>query len=219
MRCKYVRMTATSGPLLQTHGIVTKQAKYGRARGIPIANTPVRPSDPSDSDSDGAVILFNVDTGEEYDFWQAATINADSSLQGAGKIGEPIVRAGGVAYFRTDSLGTQLPICDARATTTLPRSSSRASGLPYLAGLLTPEDLENGPESAISHPLVFILPRLRHIPDATEKDPPDFVYPATNTETFCYIENPNALAAALLQRRLRLLSSSTAINPLFNQVP
>jgi len=171
-------------------------------RGVPHPGTKVRPSGPKNRDSDGSLILYNPNTKEEYDFWQATTaLDKDGSTLGGGYIGTEVLSAGGVAYFKVDGPGAQLPVCDARAPTTLPRGSCRATGVPYLAGLFVPEDLALGARSEIAHALAFVLPRLRHIPCPTADDPPDYVYPATNTESHDFIRNPLALAAG---QRIRL---------------
>jgi hypothetical protein len=109
--------------------------------------------------------------------------------------------AGSVAYFKVDGPGSQLPVADARAVSTLPRGSCRASGVPYLAGLFVPEDLKGGADAEIKHALVFTLPRSRHIPNSSMDDPPDYVYPATKTETHDFTTNPSALASG---ERIRL---------------
>lgn len=167
------------------------------ARGIPIPHSAVRPSAPSGIDSDGALILYNPDTMESYDFWQATT-----PAGGAGVTGEGVIAAGAIAWFRTDaddqSPGCQLPACDARNPGSLPRNSARATGLPYLGGLLLPEDIAH---ECIQHALTFALPRLRHRACSDQCDLPDYVYPASNTETSNFSSNPFTLAAGM---RIRL---------------
>jgi hypothetical protein len=168
------------------------------ARGIPLSDGPVRASEPQGANSatDGALILYNPDTCEEYDFWQATTFEA----QGGGVEGDAILKAGGISWFHVDESapGSQLPVSDANFVGTLPRGSGRATGVPYLAGLLVPEDFERG---VVSHALAFVLPRLRHTICAQLGDPPDYVYPATNTETKNFTREPFSLAAGM---RIRL---------------
>jgi hypothetical protein len=168
-----------------------------RVRGIPEPDGPVRPSAGLDGwESDGAVILYNRISGEEYDFWQATTDNG-----GAGIVGSKIKQAGGVAWFQVhgpEAHGCQMPVCDARLAGSLPRGSCRATGIPYLAGLLLPEDFLT---DAIHHALVFTLPRLRHTPFVEPDGPPDYYYPATRTETGKYTSDRFALAAGM---RIRL---------------
>lgn len=166
------------------------------ARGIPKFKGSVRASKPDTIDSDGAIILFDPGKLEEYDFWQATTVRG----QFGGVEGQKILKAGGVSWFQVDELapGSQLPVCNANLIGTLPRQSSRATGVPYLAGLLVPEDYER---REISHALAFTLPRLRHTVCPQPSDPPDYVYPATNTETNNFTEDSFALAAGM---RIRL---------------
>lgn len=174
------------------------------ARGIPLPDGSVRPSGPLGSESDGALILYNPDTGEEFDFWQATTaVDSAGVSKGGGCVGESILRAGAVSWFRTDehAPGCQLPVVDSRSLGALARNSSRAAGTPYLAGLLVPEDFSRGRRDGIEHALTFTLPRLRHIPHACWDDPPDYVYPATCTETGNYTRERFALAAGM---RIRL---------------
>jgi hypothetical protein len=171
------------------------------ARGVPLPQGRIRPSGPCGPGSDGSLILFNPETNEVYDFWQATTAVNDQGISvGGGVEGGSILMTGGVAWFQTgtDALGCQLPICDARAPGSWPRTSCRASGLPYIGGLLVPEDIEQG---EIRHALTFTMPRLRHIPGFTMDDPPSYVYPASKTETSDFTDNPYALASGM---RIRL---------------
>jgi hypothetical protein len=164
------------------------------ARGIPLPAQAVRPSDPAGVKSDGSLILYSPDTRTAYDIWQATTVHGGGGSEGS------IVAVGGVSWFRVDQEGPgcQLPVADARLPGTLPRGSSRASGLPYLGGLLLPEDVLQG---EVRHALAFTLPQLRHIPEAGPADPPDYIYPATRTETSAFTTDPFALAAGM---RIRL---------------
>jgi hypothetical protein len=164
---------------------------------VPLADGNVRPSSaPKKVEPDGALILFSLVTGEEYDFWQVTT-----NMGGGGVEGTGIRKAGQVAWFSVgdQAPGCQLPVCDPRQPGSLPRASSRATGVPYLAGLLVPEDFAI--KEQIGHALVFSLPQLRRIPGTSTKIPADFVYPATNTEANNSTPNPFALAAGM---RIRL---------------
>ncbi|MCA9016428.1 MAG: hypothetical protein KDA77_13935, partial [Planctomycetaceae bacterium] len=76
-----------------------------------------------------------------------------------------------------------------------PNGSARASGLPYLGGLILPEDLAKGAASKIEHALAFAMPRLRYFPKQAQGNPPNWVYPATRTEFSNGIAHPDALAA------------------------
>jgi hypothetical protein len=148
---------------------------------------------PSGTWSDGHVVLYDVDTLTEYDYWQATTVrDGVCHSQGGGLIGDTIYEAGAVDFFDVRGTGAN--------SDTL--SSARATGTPLLAGLILPEDIENG---AIEHALEFAIPGPRNLNTADPFDPfpSDYFYPASTTETDYYSTNPDALAAG---QRIRLKS-------------
>lgn len=156
-----------------------------------------RPSGPGGNDSDGSVILYDVVTFEEFDFWQVTTSHEPNET-GGGHAGDEILEAGSVARFDTKGTGARIPP-DGE-----PLGSSRATGLPYLGGLLVPEDFAGGPTAVIQHALAFTFPRSRFFPFRAPGDPPDYIYPAVKSETSHFIQNPYALAAGM---RIRLKST------------
>ncbi|QDT94643.1 hypothetical protein [Gimesia aquarii] len=156
---------------------------------VPTSEGQIRPSGPTDLGSDGAVILYDVETKTEYDFWQVTThLDAQGKSTGGGIAGDEILSTGTVSRFDVAGIGARHPEVD-------PSGSSRASGLPYLGGLLLPEDFADGIKSKIKHALIFAMPQLRYFPDRHPDHPPNWVYPATRTEFSNSIANPNALAA------------------------
>ena len=160
---------------------------------IPQPAQRIRPGGPENSGADGNVILVDVDAKQAWDFWQAATL-LESGKNGTGGVpGNSIVAAGSVANYRIDGAGARMPGESS--------SGGRASGLPYLGGLIIPEDLANGTESVISHALAFGLPRLRYFRSLNESDPPNHRFPAHDTEKTAFVANPYALAAG---ERIRL---------------
>lgn len=162
---------------------------------VPMPEGRFRPSGPKGTGSDGAMILYDQLTGEEIDFWQVTT--SDGSTQGGGgQVGDQILAAGSLARFQSGGLGARLP--------SEPQGSSRATGLPYLGGLLVPEDFQAGLNSVIKHALAFTFPRSRYFPFRLPGDPRDFIYPAVNSETAHFTQNPYALAAGM---RIRLKST------------
>jgi hypothetical protein len=174
--------------------------------GLPSPAVPIRPSDPKDQDSDGALILFDTETDLTFDYWQA-TVKDDKGNRGqGGATGRSIAEAGSVAKFDVgpNGLGAQTP--EER-----PKKSARATGLPYLAGLLIPEDLERVEagsgcdlaDLAVNHALAFVLPSMRYLKMRFPKTdfPLDYVYPAGNLEKSFGTVNPYALAAG---QRIRL---------------
>ncbi len=159
-----------------------------------------RPSGPVGNDSDGSVILYDEVSFEEFDFWQVTTSH-EPNESGGGHAGDAILEAGSVARFDTKGTGARIPP-DGE-----PLGSSRATGLPYLGGLLVPEDFRNGPKAVIQHALAFTFPRARFFPFRIPGDPPDYtdyIYPAVKSETSHFIQNPYALAAGM---RIRLKST------------
>jgi len=167
-------------PINQAGGPVTVPAPAGT----------VRPAGPEGTDADGHLVLYNPNTFEEYDFWQATTVrDAPCQSLGGGLTGTLILEAGTVDFFDVRGLG-------ANPDTYF---SARATGVPLLAGLLLPEDVESG---AISHALAFAIPGPRNTSeDPYEPLPSDYFYPASTTETDFYNTNPYALAAG---QRIRL---------------
>jgi hypothetical protein len=184
----------------------TVQGQDYRVAGLPVPKTAVRPSDPADSDSDGALILVDSDRLKAFDFWQTTFKDAAGNRGQGGKVGCDVVEAGTVAFFDVGSsgLGAQTPEAQRKI-------SARASGLPYLGGLLIPEDLEwlkVGPESdpgkvAVQHALAFTLPRARFLRGrfVSTNLPADYVYPASSSERHFGTANPYALCAG---QRIRL---------------
>lgn len=77
--------------------------------------------------------------------------------------------------------------------------SARAHGTPLLAGLILPEDIEQG---VIAHALAFAIPGPRNLSrDPYEPLASDYHYPASTTETDFYNTHPLALASG---QRIRL---------------
>lgn len=178
-------------------------------RNIPRPTGPIRPAGPTHTGADGHVALVNLPTHEVYDFWQATTQRQPNHGQelchsvGGGQEGSDILETGSVAYFKTDGPGSQGP-------SNTPLDSARGTGVPLFGGLLLPEDLEAGVDSIISHALSFILPGLRYFPTPSPSDPPNYLYPATKTETDGnIISNPYALAAG---QRIRLKQTLVDLN-------
>ena len=157
---------------------------------VPVPAGTVRPAGPEGQDSDGHVVLYNPDTFTEYDFWQATTVrNAECDSLGGGLTGTTILEAGAIDFF------------DVRGPGANPDTyfSARATGVPLLAGLILPEDVEGG---AIEHALAVAIPGLRNTSDNPyEPLPSDYFHPASTTETDFYNSAPNALAAG---QRIRL---------------
>jgi hypothetical protein len=80
--------------------------------------------------------------------------------------------------------------------------SARATGVPLLAGLILPEDVEAG---VIAHALAVAIPGPRNTaPDPYEPLASDYFYPASTTEGDFYNTDPDALAAG---QRLRLYAT------------
>lgn len=150
----------------------------------------VRPNGPQNTEADGHLVLFNTTTFEEYDFWQATTVrHAECASLGGGQEGTTIFEAGAIEFFDVRGTGNNLDTY----------SSARATGTPLLAGMILPEDVENG---SIDHALGFALPGLRNLNvDPTEPSASDYFYPASTTETDFYSVNANHLAAG---QRIRI---------------
>ena len=176
---------------------------------IPQPKSVVRPSEPitEEGESDGAVILVDRENKLEYDFWQA-TVDDNSGDGQGGRTGAQIVRAGAISSFDYSSqtgLGAQ-PESESRL------GSSRATGLPYLGGLIIPEDfhvldlsIDTDPSSLrLEHALAFTLPGMRYLASrgvGTVGFRRDYVYPASSLETSFGTVNPYAMAAG---QRIRL---------------
>jgi len=180
MECPGLGWTNPKLPIGQAGGPVTVPAPAGT----------VRPAGPEGTDSDGHMVLYNPDTFSEYDFWQATTIrNAECESLGGGLTGTTILEAGAIDFFDVRGAGAN----------TDTYSSARATGVPLLAGLILPEDIEGG---AISHALAVAIPGLRNTSgDPYEPLASDYFCPASTTETDFYNTNPQALAAG---QRIRL---------------
>jgi hypothetical protein len=166
------------------------------AEGVPLPAGVFRPAGPESDEADGCVILYDNIDYEEWDFFQVTT-SREPLQHGGGHEGTEILVAGSLARFDTQSTGARLP------PDSEPLGSSRATGLPYLGGLLVPEDFKNGENSVIRHAMAFTFPRSRYFPFRAPPDPPDFIYPAVKSETSHFIQNPYALAAGM---RIRLKS-------------
>ncbi len=174
-----------------------KEGETWIAEAVPLPAGRFRPSGPEGNDSDGAVILYDKVTFEEFDFWQVTTSHKPNET-GGGHAGDEILEAGSVARFDSKGTGARIPP-DGE-----PLGSSRASGLPYLGGLLVPEDFADGATAVIEHAMAFTFPRSRYFPFRAPGDPPDYIYPAVKSETAFFIQNPYALAAGM---RIRLKST------------
>ena len=157
---------------------------------LPSAATPMRPAGPEATDSHGHLILYDVGQKVSFDFWQATTERSDPCTSlGGGRGGSIILEAGAVDYFDVTGAGVDPD----------GYSSARATGVPLLAGLLLPEDIEQG---TIQHALAVSVPGLRNSsPTPSEPLASDYYYPTSTTETDYYSTDPLALAAG---QRLRL---------------
>jgi len=170
---------------------------------VPAPAGTVRPAGPQDTDADGHLVLYDPDTLIEYDFWQATTALAGDESLGGGRTGPAILRAGMIDFFDVDEPGANPDTY----------SSARATGVPLLAGLIVPEDVEradidsdrlrSAASGAISHALAVAIPGLRNTNAADPSEPlsSDYFYPASTTETDFYNTHPYALAAG---QRIRL---------------
>jgi hypothetical protein len=173
--------------------------------GLPTPISEIRPSCPRGIGSDGHLVLYDFESEVEYDFWQATTkLNANGTSAGGGLVGCSILEAGAIARFKLSDLGAQI------TTQRRPLNSARASGVPLLAGLLLPEDLESvipreldqTARPMIRHALAFALPRLRCFAHNCSPDlQSDWIYPASKSETRNALHDSRALAAG---ERIRL---------------
>ncbi len=186
------------GESWETSTLVAQQVQTGSqfaVKGIPSPEGVVRPSGPNCKNADGHLVLVDRVKLVEYDFFAATTVvDAQNESLGGGLDGNEIKFAGAIERFSLNGPGAQKaePNCKIR-------DSARATGVPLLAGLLEPEDFQNGP--TITHAMAFAIPRLRHIDPATHASPRDFVYPTTTTEIAFYNASPWALGAG---ERIRL---------------
>ena len=157
---------------------------------VPVpAPTEFASAGPQSLNSDGTVILFDEKTGIEYDFWQATVqVGVGGQSLGGGLEASQMQSSGSLSTFQTTGLGARNPDVD-------PRISSRASGLPYLGGLILPEDFAEEAGGWIKHALAFSLPQLRYFKEPSPADPPNWVYPATGTEMTSPAADKWALAA------------------------
>jgi hypothetical protein len=160
---------------------------------VPAPAGTVRPSGPQDTQSDGLLVIYDADTFTEYDFWQATTVrDGECSSRGGGLEGTTIFEAGFAEFFDVRGPGSNLDTF----------SSASASGVPLLAGLIVPEDIERG---AIQHALAFAVPGMRNLSaDRFEPLASNYMYPASTTESDFINTNPNALAGG---QRIRLKQS------------
>ncbi len=165
--------------------------KEGGPAIVPVSVGYIRPSGPQSIDADGHLILYNPNKYIEYDYWQTTDIrDSYGNSLGGGRIGTKILDAGMIDYFNVREMGSN------------PRTyySARATGVPLLAGLILPEDVEKG---AIRHALVFAIPGMRN----TAPDPEnprygiDYFYPASITQISHFNKNSHAIAAG---QRIRL---------------
>jgi hypothetical protein len=171
---------------------------------VPLPSAEIRPSGPNDDGSDGALVLFDPTTSREYDFWQTTVKTSAGAEVRGGNIGVKITKAGSASFFDATDNGLGAQVAQAKA-----KSASRATGLPYLGGLLVPEDFERidysgGPKKlVITHALAFTLPHMRALNERfpSSKFPPDYVYPASDHERTAGTVNPYALRAG---QRIRL---------------
>lgn len=157
---------------------------------VPVPASTVRPAGPQDTDADGHLVLYDPDTFTAHDFWNATTVRSGPcGSQGGGLAGPAILEAGVVDVF------------DVRGEGANPDTyfSARATGVPLLAGLILPEEVETG---VIAHALAMAIPGPRNTaPDPYEPLASDYFYPASTTEGDFYSTDPDALAAG---QRLRL---------------
>ncbi|MCP4591207.1 MAG: hypothetical protein GY842_10705 [bacterium] len=160
---------------------------------IPAPVGTVRAAGPADVFSDGHLVLYDVENGVEYDFWQATTtLDEAGNSPGGAQPGTSILEAGAADFFDVTGPGVNPEGV----------SSARASGPPLLSGILLPEDVERG---AFEHALALAIPGPRNVSDdPSEPLETDYFYPTSTTETDYYNTDPLALASG---QRIRLKSS------------
>jgi hypothetical protein len=173
-----------------TGGTNPKLSSAGGYVDVPAPAGSVRPAGPQDTGADGHLVLYDSDAFTAYDFWNATTArDGECQSYGGGLVGPAILEAGVIDAF------------DVRGEGANPDTyfSARATGVPLLAGLILPEEVEAG---VIAHALAVAIPGPRNLsPDPYEPLASDYFYPASTTEGDFYSTNPNALAAG---QRLRL---------------
>lgn len=169
---------------------------------VPAPASTVRPAGPEGTDADGHLVLYDTETFLEYDFWQATTAHdAQGNSLGGGRLGTEILEAGMIDFFDVHGPGVNPDTY----------SSARATGVPLLAGLILPEDVESG---AIGHVLAVAIPGLRNTSaDPSEPLSSDYFHPVSTTETDFYNTHPYALAAG---QRIRL--KQTIVDDVGNEV-
>ncbi|MGQ9651407.1 MAG: hypothetical protein ACUVXJ_14965, partial [Phycisphaerae bacterium] len=157
---------------------------------IPAPAGTIRPAGPANTDADGHLVLYDLQTSTEYDFWNATTVrNVFGRSLGGGRSGTAVLAAGAIDFFDVRRMGVNDDGL----------SSARATGTPLLAGLILPEDIESG---QIAHALAFAIPGPRNTAaDPTNPATSDYNYPASTTETVFYSVDTHALAAG---QRIRL---------------
>ncbi len=157
---------------------------------IPVPAGKVRPSGPQSTDADGHLVLYNPSTFIEYDMWQATTVSdGKCKSRGGGLEGTSILEAGTIDFFDVRKEGTNHPN---------PYYSARAAGIPLLAGLMLPEDVEAG---EIKHALAFAIPAPHIVNTDNPAEGVDYFYPASRAEESFYNTDPNAIAQG---QRLRM---------------
>lgn len=125
------------------------------ALGIPHALHDLRSARGSDRH---LILLEHGPQVTSYEFWDAHVC------------GRQVGSAGTVARFSLRGEGTQGGSCE-------PKGSARGTGVPLLAGLLTPESFPAGEAPLIPHALAFAVPELRYLIKET-----NHVYPASKPE-------------------------------------
>ena len=151
------------------------------ALNIPLPLQTIRPAAPGGADSDGNVILVDQQGGRVWEFWQ---VQVALGKFGSEAEGTKILKAGAIATYSLRGRGD-----GARSGPS--EGGGRASGLPYLGGLLIPEDFQAGANSILSHALAVSVPRMRWYPDHRPGvDPEQFVYPASEAEETAFTVNP-----------------------------
>jgi hypothetical protein len=159
---------------------------------VPAPAGKVRPAGPEDDGADGWLVLYDPETFTSYDYFAAKPFY-DEDCYGfeGGLVGEKILQAGVVDFFDIRGPGVNQPGDGSY--------SARAVGTPLLAGMILPEDIENG---AIAHALSFAIPGPRNTsPFPENPSESDYFYPASTTETDFYNTDSDALASG---QRIRL---------------
>jgi hypothetical protein len=143
-----------------------------------------QPSGPTGIDSDGHLVIYQINTKTSWDFWQASTQlvnNNPKQSRGGGLPGADIFAAGHIDYFDVTGTGVNSP----------GNYSARSSGVPLLAGLIIPEDIEL---NEIKHALAFAIPCPKNN---------TYYSPASIDEPDYYNTNTHAMAHG---QRIRLKS-------------